>query len=213
VLDSLASKRGPEDVRTAAQREHDALEDACLRLLAARCLPDRAGQPVQLQLHLSLEELFNGVGHSRSWPRPGFPAAAAGPGDDCDAAVAPMVTGRVDHDLADKLAARLGRGPWAGAAAAGELDRAAARQLVIEHAVALLSGPTGLVGVLAAHRHPAPARRLDLVAAGRRRGHRPGPAAPAAGDHRQAPALRRPWLRPAPGGRTMHSHSPPTAAA
>jgi len=30
VLDALGHKRGPEDVRTAAQRDHDALEEACL---------------------------------------------------------------------------------------------------------------------------------------------------------------------------------------
>ena len=37
-----------------------------------------------------------------------MPAGAwAGPGDDCDAAIAPVVTGRVDHDLLNQLAGRL----------------------------------------------------------------------------------------------------------
>ena len=54
VLDSLGKKAGPEDTRTAAQRRHDALEEACRRLLGAGTLPDRAGQPVRLQLHLTL---------------------------------------------------------------------------------------------------------------------------------------------------------------
>ena len=198
VLDSLGQQRGPEDVRTAAQRDHDALEDACLRLLAARCLPDRAGQPVRLQLHLSLDDLLNGAGHPHGpgcetagrgglggSAAPGFPAA--GPGDDCDAAVAPMVTGRVDHDLADKLAARLARAGqirWAecdpdrtgpadhggcpgphGAGRPGpgrELDRAAARQLILANAVALLSGPTGLAAWLRTGTLPPPAASISL---------------------------------------------------
>ncbi|MGH3276312.1 MAG: hypothetical protein ACRDNZ_18545 [Streptosporangiaceae bacterium] len=40
------------------QRHHDALEEACRRLIAAGGLPDRAGQPTQIQLHLTLEELL-----------------------------------------------------------------------------------------------------------------------------------------------------------
>ena len=35
VLDSLGKKAGPEDTRSLAQRHHDALEEACLRLLAS----------------------------------------------------------------------------------------------------------------------------------------------------------------------------------
>src|SRR5258707_15330743 len=62
VLDSLGKKAGPEDIRTVHERRHDALEEACRRLLAAGCLPDRAGQPVQLQLHLTLDQLLNGTG-------------------------------------------------------------------------------------------------------------------------------------------------------
>ncbi len=45
VLDALGKRRGPEDTRTRAQREHDALEEAMRRLIASGCLPDRAGQP------------------------------------------------------------------------------------------------------------------------------------------------------------------------
>src|ERR1700730_13387326 len=48
---------GPEDLRSKGQRDHDALEEACRRLIAAGCLPDRAGQPTQIQLHMSLDEL------------------------------------------------------------------------------------------------------------------------------------------------------------
>ena len=34
VLDALGQKAGPEDTRTAAQRRHDAIEEACRRLIA-----------------------------------------------------------------------------------------------------------------------------------------------------------------------------------
>ncbi len=57
VLEALGKKAGPEDVRTAPQRRHDALEEACRRLIGAGCLPDRAGQPTHIQLHLTLEQL------------------------------------------------------------------------------------------------------------------------------------------------------------
>ncbi len=57
VLESLAKKVGPEDERTAAQRRHDALEEACRRLVASGMLPDVAGQPTHLHLHASLDQL------------------------------------------------------------------------------------------------------------------------------------------------------------
>src|SRR5207253_11213807 len=50
VLDALAKRAGPEDIRTAAQRRHDALEEAARRLIAAGMLPGRAGQPAQIQV-------------------------------------------------------------------------------------------------------------------------------------------------------------------
>jgi len=39
LLDALGKKAGPEDDRTQAQRHHDALEEACRRLIAAGCVP------------------------------------------------------------------------------------------------------------------------------------------------------------------------------
>jgi len=232
VLDAVGKKHGPEDTRTVQQRRHDALEDACVRLLAAGCLPDRAGQPARLQLQLSLDQLLHGTGQpGRPWHPPGFagqpagspggggsdggspgpggggpgpgplpPGGRAGPGDDCDAALAPVVTGRVDHRLLDRLAARLA-GTWAGydprrsgcagsdlpgcagphgrgdpgqpAGAAGadaraeqdrrqERSRAAARELILRNAVALLSGPGGLASWLRTGTLPPPAASVSL---------------------------------------------------
>ncbi len=57
VLESLGKKAGPEDDRTAAQRRHDALEEACRRLAASGMLPDVAGQPTQIQLCIPLDQL------------------------------------------------------------------------------------------------------------------------------------------------------------
>ena len=59
ILDALGKKRGPEDTRTKAQRDHDAIEEACRRLIGAGTLPDRAGQPTQIQLYLTLHDLLN----------------------------------------------------------------------------------------------------------------------------------------------------------
>ncbi len=200
VLDALGRKAGPEDTRTAAQRAHDALEEMCRRLLAAGCLPDRAGQPVRLQLQMTLDQLLNGIGTPGvPWTPAGPggplpPGPAAGPGDDCDAALAPIVTGRVDHDLLDALAARLARlpGPWAeydpgrppgpdgprdgrggpggrgrgdGRGADGgsaRLGWAAARELLLANAVALLSGPAGLASWLRTGTLPDPAASISL---------------------------------------------------
>ncbi len=54
VLEALGQKAGPEDTRTAAQRRHDAIEEACRRLISraadpgpgrAAAAPDRARGP------------------------------------------------------------------------------------------------------------------------------------------------------------------------
>ena len=58
VFESLAGKTGPEDTRTLDQRRHDALEEALERLLAARLVPGRAGQPSVIQLNMDLGQLL-----------------------------------------------------------------------------------------------------------------------------------------------------------
>ncbi len=77
VLDSPGQEDGrrghPDPVRHAS---HDALEEACRRLLGAGSLPERAGQPVRLQLHLSLDQLLGGIGRpGRPYLPPGFASA------------------------------------------------------------------------------------------------------------------------------------------
>jgi hypothetical protein len=219
VLDALGKKMGPEDTRTRAQRRHDALYECCRRLIAAKCLPDRAGQPTQLQVHITLDELLRRwgtadaagagagdddrasaaaasaaaasaaaasaaaagehvdvggrVGHGSSvgnpeadqwsWlglamrgraipaPPPGWPLAS--PGDECDASIAPIVTGSLDQDLLDKLVAQLtapGRIESARSDGTGQfiLNTDSVRDLIIANAAALFSGPRGLASWL-----------------------------------------------------------------
>ena len=114
VLEALGQKAGPEDTRTAAQRRHDAVEEACRRLIGGQLIPGRDGQPPHLTVHIDLTDLRGGSAGSvleRSWT----PArAAAGPGSvyltgpaaeaaACDAVVTPMVTGQIDWAVLDQL--------------------------------------------------------------------------------------------------------------
>ncbi|HEY2127636.1 MAG TPA: DUF222 domain-containing protein, partial [Streptosporangiaceae bacterium] len=128
VLEALGKKAGPEDVRTAAQRRHDALEEACRRLTGAGCLPGRAGQPTHIQLHLTLDQLRGlpgAAGAEAAWTtaqaaqeaaeaaraaaegQPGWLTGRAAQGYACDAAITPIVTGRVDQAALAALAAEL----------------------------------------------------------------------------------------------------------
>jgi Domain of unknown function (DUF222)/HNH endonuclease len=204
ILDALGKKKGPEDTRTQVQRNHDALEEACRRLTAAGCVPDRAGQPTQIQLHMTLDQLLGrepgttggrpGSGEvvrrvlfpdidDLTRPQPGSwtgPGALATAGDLCDASIVPIVSGHVDHELLDKLAADLlssagGSGPTynsgpagtpgpggQGSATAARLGAGYARELILRNAVALLSGPGGLASRLRTRRLRGPAASVSL---------------------------------------------------
>src|SRR5215469_6653926 len=114
VLEALGKRAGPEDLRSKWQRDHDALEEACRLLIAAGCLPERAGQPTQIILHMTLDQLRGLAGASAAeaaWAGP-----AAGPGYDCDATIVPVVTGHVDTAVLDQLTAGLlaGHNPATG---------------------------------------------------------------------------------------------------
>jgi hypothetical protein len=178
VLDSLNDWTGPDDLRSKAQRDHDALEEACRLLLAARCLPERDGQPVQIQLNMTLSQL---VGQPEAEPALAADLAAHGatapPGTGCDAQIVPIVTGVIDKALLVELADRFpGVARLVPAADSGDdgaspddddgnggdtagpiapvsdetLQRArrAAAGLTIADALQLLSGPGGLAAML-----------------------------------------------------------------
>ena len=115
VLESLGKKAGPEDVRTSVQRDHDALEEACRRLAGAGCLPDQAGQPTHVQLHLTLDQLRGQPGGrdaEAAWRagqaagdgQPGWLSARAAQGYACDAAITPVVTGHLNPAALDAMA-------------------------------------------------------------------------------------------------------------
>jgi hypothetical protein len=118
VLDALGKPAGPEDLRTTWQRRHDALEEACRRLIAAGCLPDRAGQATQILLHMDLDRLRGMPGAADA--EAARPGPAAPPGAECDATIVPVVTGHADPVILDQLAAALLRGGWHPATGAGQ---------------------------------------------------------------------------------------------
>jgi Domain of unknown function (DUF222)/HNH endonuclease len=177
VLDALGKPAGPEDDRTRGQREHDALEEACRRLVAGG-LPDRAGQPTQIMLTMTLRDLLDlpGAGTTLSaWDASGAPAP---PGADCDAAIQPIVTGHLDQsalDAASPGAGALGQGPAgcrecaarrdspAGTVAGpADLGQRAAAQLAIARAARILSGPGGLASWLRTSQLSGPAATISL---------------------------------------------------
>jgi len=112
VLEALGKPAGPEDLRTVTQRRHDALEEACRRLMAAQMVPGRAGQPTQALVHITLAQLRNLPGASETEAAWRAAAAAHGPGwltgpdadaAACDATIPPIVTGHVDPAALDRL--------------------------------------------------------------------------------------------------------------
>ena len=126
VLDALSAPGGGGDLRTRAQRYHDALAEAMRRLLASDLLPARAGQPVKALVHVSfadLCELDAGSALQAKWIE-GYRAAWAAhraaasvatgdggawlDGQDAraivrDAMVIPVVTGDLDPGAVDQL--------------------------------------------------------------------------------------------------------------
>ncbi len=140
VLEALGKKAGPEDVRTAPQRRHDALEEACRRLIGAGCLPDRAGQPAQVQLHLTLDQLRDLPGATdaeaawragQSGPATQPPGSAhAGPatqptGSAQASPAAPPTTGQASTVTPPASHATAAASPTTRAGPAGEAARAA----------------------------------------------------------------------------------------
>jgi Domain of unknown function (DUF222) len=111
VLAALGRRTGPEDTRTAGQRRHDALEEACRRLIAAGLLPGRAGQSRQLMVHITLSQLLGmpGAGPAEAaWAAAaarehGWLAGAEADAACCDSTVVPVVTGQLDPAALDHM--------------------------------------------------------------------------------------------------------------
>ncbi|HEY0716120.1 MAG TPA: DUF222 domain-containing protein [Streptosporangiaceae bacterium] len=189
ILDALGAKAGPEDTRSLSQRRHDALEEACHRLIAANLVPGRDGQPLRVYAHLDLAHLAGEPGPptpalgSTLESRWSLARAIAGPGAwcltgpdaeaaACDATVIPVVSGRVDQAVLDELVS-LAAWPAAHDSARPDAISPATQQrlrdLALQHALSLLSGPAGLAAQSRARTlgHPlaGPGQVLDLGAA------------------------------------------------
>jgi Domain of unknown function (DUF222) len=183
VLEALGKKAGPEDARNPLQRNHDALEEACRRLAGSGCLPERAGQPTQIQLHLTLDQLRNlpgGADAEASWTaaqaaaggRPGWVSGRAAQGYACDAKITPIVTGHLNRDALAAMSSEFLAGHRGGSAPALPLPPATLARLrdtLLRYAADVLSGPAGLAAFLRtsllATEFPAVSLPLDSGAA------------------------------------------------
>jgi hypothetical protein len=104
VIESLGKNRGPEDLRVAGQRYHDALQEACELLIRAKMVPDRAGADTRVDVTIPLADLLAMDGASvieDTWLRAragqhGYLSGKDAEAIACDALIVPMVTGSPD---------------------------------------------------------------------------------------------------------------------
>jgi len=168
VLEALGKDAGPEDDRTEAQRNHDALQLACQLLIRARMLPDRAGADTRIEAIVALGQLRDmpgATGLEEAWlaavaGQPGYLAGTNAQAAACDALISPVVTGHPDLSLADQMIEVLldfldQADSGAGLAAARQRSKAlppeawqALRYAIARLAVDLVSGPDRLASIL-----------------------------------------------------------------
>jgi hypothetical protein len=195
VLESLGKKRGQEDDRSEPQRFHDALQEACELLIRADMVPDRAGADTRVDAVISLGELLALPGASEvqeAWlaALAGEHAHLAGRGAQaaaCDAVLTPVVTGRLDLSVVDKMidiilahldparplssTAPSSTAPSPTALSPGALSpgvlspaaRQALRYAIARLAVDLVSGPAGLAAALRQGLLPAPCNTKPVI--------------------------------------------------
>jgi len=104
VIEALGKSRGPEDMRTAGQRYHDALQEGCELLIRAKMVPDRAGADTRVDVTIPLSALrgLPGAGAVEdAWLRAragqhGYLAWRDADAIACDALIVPVVTGSPD---------------------------------------------------------------------------------------------------------------------
>ena len=136
VLDALGKNRGPEDLRTAQQRYHDALQEACELLIRAKMVPDRAGADTRVDVTIPLSDLLGMDGASAvedTWLRAragehGYLSGKDAEAISCDAMIVPVVTGSPDWDLISEMITLItdayGHAAHAAHAAGGRARRA-----------------------------------------------------------------------------------------
>ncbi len=111
VLEALGKSRGPEDMRTAGQRYHDALQEGCELLIRAKMVPDRAGADTRVDVTIPLSDLLGMDGASvieDTWLRAragehGYLAGKDAEAIACDALLAPVVTGSPDWAIVSQI--------------------------------------------------------------------------------------------------------------
>jgi hypothetical protein len=111
VLEALGKRRGPEDLRSAGQRYHDALQEACELLIRAKLVPDRAGADTRVDVHIGLRDLLDLDGASvieDTWLRAragehGYLSGKDAEAVACDAMIVPVVTGSPNWDLISEM--------------------------------------------------------------------------------------------------------------
>ncbi|MBV9380382.1 MAG: DUF222 domain-containing protein, partial [Streptosporangiaceae bacterium] len=186
TLDALGKPRGAQDLRTEDQRKHDALEEALKLLIAAGMLPERAGQPTQVQVLTPLSELRGMDGApaaEAAWlaakaGEPGYLTGKDAEAAACDATIIPVVAGNPDWAVLDQMAQMwigahgLDRGAPCGcecgkctchppAPMTGEA-RARLRRTLLGMAADALSGPAGLASYLRTRVLGAPFATVSL---------------------------------------------------
>ena len=111
VLEALGKTRGPEDFRTAGQRYHDALQEACELLIRAKMVPGRAGADTRVDVTIPLSDLLGMDGASvveDTWLRAragehGYLAGRDAEAIACDAMIVPVVTGSPNWALVSEM--------------------------------------------------------------------------------------------------------------
>src|SRR5580693_2861968 len=111
VLEALGKPRGPDDLRTAAQRYHDALQEGCELLIRAKMVPDRAGADTRVDVTIPLSDLLGMDGASvveDTWLRAragehGYLSGKDAEAIACDALIVPVVTGSPDWAVIDQM--------------------------------------------------------------------------------------------------------------
>ena len=113
VLEALGKRRGPEDLRTAGQRCHDALQEGCELLIRAKMVPDRAGADTRVDVIIPLSDLLAMDGASvieDTWLRAragqhGYLSGTDAEAVACDALIVPVVAGSPDWAIIAQMTA------------------------------------------------------------------------------------------------------------
>jgi len=164
VLDSLGKAKGPEDLRTPGERNHDALQAALEMILAAGGVPQRHGSPAQAEVITTLDQLRGMDGasaleeawlHSHTPGAPVFLTGAAAQGTCCDAVLIPVVTGCPDWDTIEEIIGLVLAAYRHSDADAKERSRAltpaewdALRYEIARRCIGFCSGPQGVASML-----------------------------------------------------------------